>query len=587
MIIFTFAWADANETTFGVEHEIEDENVFRLLIEEEEGDFATARVEVVNPGVGLLNVGRKRWAWIGYDDGGTAGVQPLFFGRLVGLPQEMIGETVFLEFLARPSDFQTVKDTLADTLRVFPFWDPVWVPRDVRDDADEVLNAYNSHWHVDRITHAVTISDINVVEDGTIDLAGLVFYDSAQARPLQPPVRKVHVEADVSWRQAGAGRVDLKQALIDAFRAAGTTLSGHVSSYTGEGLLADWPNAGDRIGSGWSVHAGEAVRVEGISQSVFFTDSVLAGAVVQFPLWRFIPTYILAFDAERSRTERVVFDLEADTQEMITDAGDAEVLLIALSSIDISEPIDAGDATPIGDFRRNSYFLQDRGKLSVEYLIALARARLLFRARAVEVRVETKMDDVLAVTCRHNVRVVDPRLPGGQAIGKVTRVRLEIDGDQGLVVGLVSIGCTVGRGGTLSPVVGTPDYVADGYVESDFQTRSGAIIVPIASEVGYTDYGAQQPNVAEGSDEGVDLLRMSRDRVVQSIQIIGGEAAQAAIIGAGFPSIAVAEEALNQLFTEVVVELVPLDTGPFEHEITVTLTDLLVPKTIDLEAGST
>ena len=64
-----------------------------------EGDFAIAEVEVVNPRVGLLGVGRQRWAWISYDAGDSAGAQALFFGRLLGLPTRLEGDAIRLEFI--------------------------------------------------------------------------------------------------------------------------------------------------------------------------------------------------------------------------------------------------------------------------------------------------------------------------------------------------------------------------------------------------------------------------------------------------------------------------------------------------------
>ena len=42
-----------------------------------------------------------------------------------------------------------------------------------------------------------------------------VFYSSLEAGPLQPPARKVRVEAEVLWDQAGAGIVDLRARLIE------------------------------------------------------------------------------------------------------------------------------------------------------------------------------------------------------------------------------------------------------------------------------------------------------------------------------------------------------------------------------------
>ena len=591
MTVF-FAWVDASETTFGVEHEVEDEKVFRLSISQEEGDFARAEVEVVNPRLGLLGAGRKRWAWISFDTEETPGVVPLFFGRLLGLPQRLAGETVTLEFLARAANHDALVDAQAAALKVAPFWDPVWVEPERREDPDAVLEARAARWHVDRTSHAVTASDYNSGEDGTLDFgapgAATVFYSSLDAGPLQPPARRVRLEAEVLWDQSGAGRVDLKNDLIAAFAAAGTSSAHAITTYTGEGLESDWPERGDSIGAGWRVGPSKVRRGEGVWLDDTFQPVTMAGALVQFPLWTFAPTFQVDYEAERSRSERIVFELEADTQEMLTEAGDAEVLRLDLSSFEIAEAIDdqgsAGFTAPMTDLRRSSYFLTDRGKESLEYLIALARAELLERARAVEVKFETTWAEALTLTLRHNARVVDPRLPGGEATGKVASLRLSIDGDSGRFAAEVTIGCSVGRDGTVAAVAGDPTYVEDGYVEAGLQVQEGEVVVPIV-DVGYTNYDDQGPPNDGVADDGVDLARMTPARSVLSLQVFDGQGSQEAVLAAGYTSLAVALEALNEAFTEVDLSLVPLDTGPFEHRIDVSVTDLMVPKTIDLEAA--
>ncbi len=263
MTIF-FAWVDPSETTFGVEHEVEDEQVFRLRISQEEGDYAIAEVEVVNPRVGLLGLGRQRWAWISYDAGDSAAVQSLFFGRLLGLPTRLEDDVLRLEFEARPADFDAQKAALAASLQVFPYWDPIWVSAEARADPDEVLEARNARWHVDRTSHVVTISDFNNGEDGTTDLAGDFFYDSLAVSSLRAPARKIRVDAEVTWDQAGAGQVDLRASLLAVFKAAGSNVSHHITSYTGEGLEKDWPQPGAVLGAGWRLRESSLSRGDGI-----------------------------------------------------------------------------------------------------------------------------------------------------------------------------------------------------------------------------------------------------------------------------------------------------------------------------------
>ena len=109
---FYFAWVDAANTTFDSEvHAVEDESVYAFDLSQEEGDFAKLSLAIRNPRVGLLNPGRNVWAWLSYDSG--SGIEPLFFGRLVGIPTSLFEDICTLDFIARPSDYVAQKDALA------------------------------------------------------------------------------------------------------------------------------------------------------------------------------------------------------------------------------------------------------------------------------------------------------------------------------------------------------------------------------------------------------------------------------------------------------------------------------------------
>jgi hypothetical protein len=102
---FYFAWCLPHELTdYGPQHYRTDEEIFNLEVSHAEGEFPAATIEIRNPRVGLLGPGRKVWAWISWRDPAGA-VHPLFFGRLVGIPEEIENETVRLTFVARPRDY--------------------------------------------------------------------------------------------------------------------------------------------------------------------------------------------------------------------------------------------------------------------------------------------------------------------------------------------------------------------------------------------------------------------------------------------------------------------------------------------------
>lgn len=585
---FYFAWVDANETTFEPAHEREDEEVFAVSITHDEGDFPGMTVDIINPRIGLLNPGRQLWAWLAWKGDSTDGAVALFFGRLVGVPENMVGEIVTLTFVARPADVEAQRQAVAETLRVAPYWDPIWITPELRSDPDAVLEARSALWHYDRTTHVVTISDINSGEDGILDLDDDAF--SVKITNRQIPGRRVECQGEVYWDQDAVGAVDLTAALLKAAKDASSGNGQNIDTYTGGGLATDWPEKGDSIGGGWSVGESFVLRGNGKWVPIEFETVILNdGKVADFPSWSFRPVFQAQYEASRSRTERVRFTLEADVQAVVTDPGDDEVIRLSFASQQLNEPIDDDESTdatdallaPIIDPRRSSYFKTDRGLQSLEYLIAACRARLLARARTVEITVETPWDNGLQLSCRKNVRVADPRLPGGEATGKVMSYSLSCDGDSGEMLCTVTIGCTIGKGATVSGVTGTPDYVDDDYVDGGYQTHTGALIMPIAGEVTYADFSAQ-----EIDDDGVDFFNMNAGDVLLDIIIEGTKAEQRAVLQAFKNDFNEAVKALNQVFTRITVELQPLNGGPFETEFAIEVSDLMIPKTIDLEAPS-
>jgi hypothetical protein len=234
---FYFAWTGAG-VPFGPEHHIEDEKVFALNLAHEEGQAATLELEIVNPRVGLLSSGRQQWMWLSWNDGTT--VHPLFYGRLAAIPDDLFAEVITLKFVARPDDFVARKIAVANTLKVRPWYDPLLVDVKAEADPDTVLEGYSKLWHVDRITHAITVSDVITGEAGTVEFdEGEFFYDSLRLNIDHMPLTTVHVKASVGWHQRYTGTIDLGTKVFD--------------TYTGDALLADWPMVGASLAEGWTV----------------------------------------------------------------------------------------------------------------------------------------------------------------------------------------------------------------------------------------------------------------------------------------------------------------------------------------------
>jgi len=302
-----------------------------------------------------------------------------------------------------------------------------------------------------------------------------------------------------------------------------------------------------------------------------------------FPLWTFRTTFNARYEASRSYTERVTFEFGADVQPLVSDADSEDTVEIRLSSSAISELIDEeGSAfvAPLRDARHRSYFKSDRGKQSLEYLICLCRARLLARARAVDVSFAGEFADFTAISCDDNVIIDDARLPGGSALGKVTRYSLSLDGADGQLRANVSLACTIGRGGSVAGSDGDPTYVVTGYVAPNYQVIEGGATA-ISGDVSYESYDSASIN-----DDGIDLTNLTPDNIITSLVVVNGQDAPETVLSSKtFADVDEAITALNGAFTQVALSLVPVRGGPFETDIPVTVSDLVIPQTIDLEAA--
>lgn len=632
---FLFAWVDANETTFDSSHIRNDEEVLSFNLSHSEGDFPSLEITIINPSVGLLAPGRKVWAWLSFDTAWAASeepsepdVVPLFFGRLVGVPDDIQAEQVSLSFIARPQDFAAQKAAVAAALKVAPYWDGIWYSPETRDDPDNVLESRPELWHIDRVTHEVTSSDIITGEDGTLVIGeDLVYYDSVSVSYGDAPLRRVDVIASVSWDQKASGVVNL-----DSYLNFGSGYS--ILTFTGDGLVANWPKSGAGMDGGWSVAQGSAVRIDGIGGAVWgyglhnnfgaaagaagnpfgrsyvasedFHDVIVPDWAVamtvlsaQFPAhifgvprWRIVGTLHAGYNVSRNKSERISFSLESNVQSILTEPGDEETLLLTFSSSEIASPVANGESPssasestpglPIGDVANRVYFSSARGTQSIEYLIALARSRLLARARCVSVEFEIPFVEAVGfgLSCRKSIVLTDYRLPGGQAAGKITDYTLSVDGESGQMSSTITIGCTIGQGATVMEIGGTPTCIEEGYVEPGYQFYSGQFVMPIAGEVLYESIEGLGAN-----DDGVDFSKMTPERVVLSVEKSGSYLEQKDAMGttADEPNTVFAR--LNTIPTTFKFTLRPVTGGPFETVWPIAVSQLMIPKTIDLEAS--
>jgi hypothetical protein len=238
------AWVDETETSFTESHQVMAEDVYSIQIDHAEGSTAILTLVLKNPRIGLLNAGRKLWVWLSWSDG--TNTYPVFFGRLVGIPENIFGELVSLIFIAKPLDFDQQKFDIAQTLKELPWFDPVFVDSRLWDDPDAIVETRSIRWNCTRgedgASLAVSPSDILEGEDGIeVFIADQeVPNDSISLTITAPPLQQISVKASVTWDQTGLTDVELP-----------IQLPSQINGFN-ESIYSDWPKPGAGLGGGWA-----------------------------------------------------------------------------------------------------------------------------------------------------------------------------------------------------------------------------------------------------------------------------------------------------------------------------------------------
>jgi hypothetical protein len=604
------AWIDSDEEFDADVHNREDESVFSFEFEHNEGDFAALRLVIKNPRIGLLNAARKTWIMLSFNDNGT--VIPIFKGRLIGVPTNVFDTLVTLDFTAKPTDYEEQKAALAETLKVLPYWDPIFVSQDSWSDSDAVLEAYSRLWHIDPVTLVLTASDILIPEDGVEEVTeSQHFYDDMQVTLNQTPLRAVSMVATIPWTQSAGGVVYLTHVIKNMFS---TSL---ITSFTMEGLVSSWPKPGASFGSGWEVLTGDMRDVSYTITKMQIPDifswqgdvPVIPLGSVIFPLkvtgefhagekagFNFqyelviaqlgygVPDLSVTYTAAREFAQVVTFTLETDQQSIVTAPGEDEAMTIALSANKVSDPTE-DDSIPIEDVRRRDYVHTTRGQQSVEHLLLIARSHLIARSRAVEIKIKCSFRTGMRLrSLRKAALLHDHRLPGGEATGKIIGAALKLNGEDGEATGEITIASCVGRGGSQSGSDGTPTYVDTGYVD-DTQEYADTIVLTDTADIAWSI------DLATTFDDGLEFMGgLNHYNAIRLASVDNNSTQQEPVIraaGSG-PNTdqAKVSSVLQTIPTQITIQMKPMDGGPFQQEVVISVSDLVVPKQIDLEAPS-
>ena len=255
-----------------------------------------------------------------------------------------------------------------------------------------------------------------------------------------------------------------------------------------------------------------------------------------------------------------------------------------------------------GDTWSPTYFATDRGQSSLQYLAALVRAKLLYRARCVEISFDCDYGRGVGLTARKTVTLHDPRIAGGTALGKIKSAVLSVS-DSGIAGCQVTIACTAGYGNAVDEQPGDPTYVDAGYVDDWQQYDNVTVVLPTTTDLSYA------PIVYGAADDGL-TFPLTREMVVVVDKFHQGEqgiaqaaltsmAVQARLLPVVSAGGAVARQSqllmlgansldnllkLNPSWQEF--QFKPVNAGPFNKVYNVKFSDLQVPQGIDLQSDT-
>lgn len=477
-------------------------NIFNIALVGKEGQLPHLRLRVQNMGVGLNTLSKKRGCL--FYERPEQEKELLFYGRLVSVAENPEGETIELLLVAESPTHDQDLQALTQTLQKSSLWDPLFVAKEHLNDPSEVLETRPEHFYWCRMTNKVSLSSLFWGRQ-SLKVGSDFYKDSLDIKLCAAPLEGVRVILKASWLQKYQGVSDVTSLLRARFPG------GLVNSLTGEDLEAKWWRTGERLGrSGYWIDHSELKEIvpprtgalnlyPAYSVKVWasphdpYAKHVKAPKEVRFKRKWFHAKLILGWKYRQKRSEYVELFLPHQVQELGIPLSSVRTLRIPLQGanfMDESTPWRAGiyytagfhvvygekiyrcverhrsalsfdenekdfweevGALPdLEPFRaRASFFTTTRGHQAIAHALEIAKAHLAASARAVEIKFSAPFDALSGITCDHDVTLVDPRLPEGQAQGKVVSYRLIADGGKGIFRADVVLACAVGKGAQL------------------------------------------------------------------------------------------------------------------------------------------
>lgn len=498
------AWISAHDVAFDpAVHSTEDEFCLSGFVDESrQGDVVVPffHVTVENTGAGSFLSQPERYAILSEKRSTDPVAVELARGRVLGLPADMGGATVELEFECTPPDADEVLKAAADAIRVGEVdydpdapaaeredaecYDPLFYSPESSDDPAGVLAARPEVWKWNRTTLALERVHLS---GGAVthDIGGDGFEGSLRVSTLDPPRAVTKLRLVAAWTQEAKGEQDQ---VVGAGPQS-------VDTYSFDDFVSAFPQPGTPVGvdTGW--HLAEA-RIESVTPRTIFeafdvSPADYANGDASVTACQLLLGYAtvayhlrLGYDYQQQREEIADLSLPAATQPVLGDDRKETVEVIQLGSLNLDlvtpdwtyedpdtlermhympgdvvqanskvwECVLEHDATTsfravtytgatatvlwdripkrsaMPDPRAPSFLTTNRGKRAIRHGLRRLARLVLQRAHCLQIDFECEWLTARDMRVGHMARVENRRLPGGEATGWVSSVRLLADG---------------------------------------------------------------------------------------------------------------------------------------------------------------
>jgi hypothetical protein len=237
---FFFAWVLEGEIFDPSQHLRQDEALFSLHLQQQEGKAATARVLVKNELQQLEAFQKKRYAIVSIrlDDGS---VHCLFKGKLTLFATEDASACVWLTLTAEAADLTIQLEKQVSHLEQTPFWDPLFVDPDAPKDPQEWMKVQPIVFVVDRITGNASTSSLFQGRQ-RVDLGNQFFHDSLSIKPHGTLSTSLEMTLEAQWVQRVRGYLNLGKKIANLFPEK------IINTFTGKKFEKAWPKPGRTLG---------------------------------------------------------------------------------------------------------------------------------------------------------------------------------------------------------------------------------------------------------------------------------------------------------------------------------------------------